>query len=414
MLGLGMDKSTLRCVRTLLNRIGTLRLSVIVWVVVVIAYGVLEWLLGASPQSAAYAAFQAVQWNLATVPEWPQSDSNLVTVAWLLRFAVPIAFAGVVAETLARFDFLPKKWFMRRHVIIVGAGDLGTSLAKLMHDEYLKGERGPVVVIERSSDSKGAQALKAQNIWVITGCGTGLDALQRAQFHRAERILVVTGDDFVNCSVAMLIAREDRRPRGPRIDLLVADASLRSTFLKWSVSRGNVLNRGLPFSSYEITANHIAERVAAVEADAVSILGFGKLGQAVLAKILTGENPAKVRVLERECSKLKAFQSITAGIESCEFHQSDLSEQGALDVSCIESSIVIVCTDSEVRNLDILLRLAADNARHPALVVLRNYSSTEQTVLAPGGEASPSLRVEPFTIAEAVWKDPDLGLNRPS
>ena len=83
-------------------------------------------------------------------------------------------------------------------IIIVGAGRIGTNLAKLLAEEG-----NDVYLIERNEKTaqKNFEKIDAQ---VIIGNGADPDVLRRAHIHEAELVLAVTTSDETNLVVCAL------------------------------------------------------------------------------------------------------------------------------------------------------------------------------------------------------------------
>jgi hypothetical protein len=84
------------------------------------------------------------------------------------------------------------------HVIIVGSGNVGFRIAERL---ALRGHR--LVIIERNSESRNAQALGAAGHHVVFANATNEDTLDLAGLPRAALMLAVTDVDAVNLQIAL-------------------------------------------------------------------------------------------------------------------------------------------------------------------------------------------------------------------
>ena len=84
------------------------------------------------------------------------------------------------------------------HIIIIGAGDVGFTLAKL-----LSYERHNIVIIEKDTE-KYAHAAEALDVQVYHGSGTSFHLLKRAGVEKADMLVAVTNSDEVNLLSAIM------------------------------------------------------------------------------------------------------------------------------------------------------------------------------------------------------------------
>lgn len=95
-------------------------------------------------------------------------------------------------------------------IIIVGAGRIGTNLAKSLADE-----NNEIYLIERNEDV-ARKAMEKLDVKVITGNGSDPDVLKRAQVVDAELVLALTTSDETNlvvCALAALFGAKRRLAR---------------------------------------------------------------------------------------------------------------------------------------------------------------------------------------------------------
>lgn len=109
------------------------------------------------------------------------------------------------------------------HIIIIGAGDVGFTLAKL-----LSYERHNIVIIEKDAE-KYAHAADALDVQVYHGSGTSFPLLKKAGVEKADLLVAVTNSDEVNLLAAIMakdykVAKTVARVKNP--DFLREDSPL--------------------------------------------------------------------------------------------------------------------------------------------------------------------------------------------
>lgn len=122
---------------------------------------------------------------------------------------IAVLFALLLDRVLSRrLDMLYGRTRERGsgHVIIVGAGNIGLSVAELLAAD---GKR--VVIIERSADSRNIAALRLARHHAIIADATHSETLGLAALERAALIVTVTEVDAINLQIA-LHAREMNVP----------------------------------------------------------------------------------------------------------------------------------------------------------------------------------------------------------
>ncbi len=114
-------------------------------------------------------------------------------------------------------------------IIIIGAGDVGFILAKM-----LSYEQHDIVIIEKDA-AKYARAAEALDVQVYHASGTSFPALRRAGIERADMLVAVTDSDEVNLLSAIIakeyrVARTVARVRNP--EFLREDSPVSASKLK--------------------------------------------------------------------------------------------------------------------------------------------------------------------------------------
>ncbi|HZX13582.1 MAG TPA: NAD-binding protein, partial [Thermodesulfobacteriota bacterium] len=76
-------------------------------------------------------------------------------------------------------------------IVIIGAGDVGTFLAKSLSDEH------DIIVIEKNKE-KVERIKESLDVLVIHGDGDNPAILKEAEIEKADIVLAVSGDDRTN------------------------------------------------------------------------------------------------------------------------------------------------------------------------------------------------------------------------
>lgn len=92
------------------------------------------------------------------------------------------------------------------HVVIVGGGSVGSSIAR-----ELLSHGHDVVVVDATAEVIGRSNLRGAQ-WVV-GDACDLDVLQRARAEEADVMVAATGDDKANLVVSLLARSEFGVPR---------------------------------------------------------------------------------------------------------------------------------------------------------------------------------------------------------
>lgn len=161
---------------------------------------------GGSALDRAYETLQllGIQGDVpATGTPWPL-DVGRFGAPLLLPYAAAVAF---VAVATGRAQKLRLGLVARNHILIVGIGERGATLARALRDRY------HVVGIELDSGNGKAASLRKSGVPVVIGDASDARALRRARPGRAARIVVVAGDDSVNLEI-LATARKLAGPDG--------------------------------------------------------------------------------------------------------------------------------------------------------------------------------------------------------
>ncbi len=202
---------------------------------------------------------------------------------WFAYFAAPAVTVSAVVEGLMLL-IQPQIWWMRRlrgHVVIGGCGQLTLLFLRRLRAVQ---PRVPVVVIEPREDQVGLEeARDVHHVHVLNGDVTNGALLQHLRLDRAQRVVLLTGDDFANLEAAAKI-----RTIAPEIS---ARTIAHVSDLRFLRAINGVHVRGETFNVHQIAASHLVathllahfDRTA--PRDLVVLAGFGRFGQTVLDQL---------------------------------------------------------------------------------------------------------------------------------
>jgi NhaP-type Na+/H+ or K+/H+ antiporter len=137
---------------------------------------------------ASVATLFAVEFRAQGMPE---AANVLVGTVFLVIFLTVALEAGLARQLAEFLDVIPMR------VIIIGAGNVGRTLARRLED---RGEN--VVLIER--DVNNVETARNAGLTVHHGDGTDTEVLRSAGAENAKIVATTTGDDDVNLLVAQL------------------------------------------------------------------------------------------------------------------------------------------------------------------------------------------------------------------
>jgi len=203
---------------------------------------------------------------------------------WFAFFAAPAVTAGAVTEGVLKF-FRADLWALRRtrsHVVLAGCGRLS-----MLYLQRLKERRPsvPIFIVEQRADNPNIPLASARGAHIILGDITDDAILESLSLERAERVMLLTGDDFANLDAATKILA--RAPQiAARTVVHVGDLRFARSLDKTRVATECVL-----FNSHQIAASHLVQSVLMPHfektpgCDALVVGGFGRFGQTVLAEL---------------------------------------------------------------------------------------------------------------------------------
>jgi voltage-gated potassium channel Kch len=159
---------------------------------------------------------------------------------WVAAVAAPLATFGVLVRLLhARAQALLTSRLLANHIVVCGMGVRGRRLA-----EALGRDGGLVVAVDVKEDVRGPRG------WWAIGDATHEVVLRRAGVHRAREVIIVTGNDLTNGSIAAATHRLVDGRRGPTLHVHLDDPGLARVVA--SAADGQVSL--LPFSTAALAA----------------------------------------------------------------------------------------------------------------------------------------------------------------
>lgn len=230
---------------------------------------------------AIFAALQSFTLGLDTNPDPAVMEAGGLwpTLVWTTRVLAPLVaaesvlFAALLSGVIGRPRFL-----LVDHVVVIGAGNLGHTVAERLID--LDGRDGSlleVVVVDNDPLAPYLKELEEQGAWIVVGDGTLAAVLHEARVEHARAVVIATSSDVVNVA-AMWNARL-RCLRGAQIYVHVGDDHLRATVAA-TLRPGDQVEL---FDLYDEAGRLLVEQAGLDRPSPVPVVvaGFGRLGQAI-------------------------------------------------------------------------------------------------------------------------------------
>jgi Trk K+ transport system NAD-binding subunit len=222
-------------------------------------------------------------------------------------------------------------------------------------------------VVDRDDDARHLPTLRGAGIPSLLGDVRDPETLRRAGVDRAALLLVVTGDDLLNEATALL-----GLTTAPADAHLVAVAhthgheATRRNAHGWLNSA--LTHRFHTFDSWDLAAAALVEGLTPDDlARPIVIAGCGKLGDAIVKKVLDRDRLVELTVLDRDPAAI-ANWTHHARVRAV---VADLMAPG-LAIALNEagdSPLVLVCTDSDTSNLIFAHRVRTAACGEPRVVV---------------------------------------------
>lgn len=360
---------------------------------------------GLSPVGAAYetlrlfidSADASVDARVETAPAW------VVALLWIDRFVAPAIVAGAVLEVVHRVSRhgAVRPWW-RNHVIVVGAGGLGSALAR---HHARRGRK--VVVVEIDGDNPNLEGLRSLGITVVEGDIRQAHTLVRARVERAAQLFAVSGDDIANFSCLFRASRLTHRAPAHghlRAHAHVADDELRARLeplLADQFQGRHVLFDGFGLAAHDLV--HTPRILRTPGATSLVVAGYGKFGSAVVDEVLAvhghrtdlhlwvvdprfEERPGALK----PSARLAEFRRGHPGqvhLEDKDMLDRDLWRRLTSSLGRDAHLDFTICTDNDARNVAFALAMRGETAGHAGdiqiIIRMLDWSHAEHDAL-PG------------------------------
>jgi Trk K+ transport system NAD-binding subunit len=320
---------------------------------------------------------------------------------WFTYFAAPTITASALVEGILRI-VRPRGWAIRRmrgHVVIGGCGRLAMQYLKRLREHQ---PRKPVVMVDARPDAAGLEeARELYGAHIVVG-DVGSDVLLGAlRLSRADRILMLTGNDFTNLDTAAKILQSEPEVAG-RIVAHVSDIA----FLR-IVAETHVADDVTIFNTHQIAAQHLVETKLLKHfqrtepLDTVVIAGFGRFGQTVLDELQTRalDSLDHVILIDVDCVQRSMVFDEQVGFDDAykrDVLEGDLRDPRIWrDLDLGEEPVLIIGSGDDGVNLRTALWL---KARYPeAYVLARSFRHS-----AFGTEVSELGGLEVVSVADLI------------
>lgn len=334
---------------------------------------------------------------------------------WFAYFAAPTITASAVVEGVLR-AIRPRNWALRRmsgHIVIAGCGKVTMQYLARLREEH---PNKPVIVVETRANRPNLDEVReAYDVSMVIGDINSDLLLSSLRLEHADRVLLLTGDDFANLDSAARILQ--LAPNlGQRIVVHVSDLH----FMRL-VHDTHVADEVTIFNTHQIAAEHLVSTQLLSHfqqtkpLDTVVIAGFGRFGQTVLDQ-LQRRAAAKfdtVVLIDVDCSKRAAMFDEQVGFTSGYTHEcvdGDLRDpeiwrrlEATYDFAASEPAFVIGCGEDST-NLHTALWL---KSKYPkAFVIARSFRASPFAL-----DVSKKGNFAVFSVADLVAQSiPDVWL----
>jgi hypothetical protein len=137
--------------------------------------------------------------KLFTLDIGPAAGGYVSGPNWQILVALAVAafvvFGALVAIAGDRLRRLLSRRLLSGHVIVCGAGVHGSSLARELAADH------DVILLDSDAQAAGMQSPLARHEWRLVGDAVTPDVLLAAGVRRANWLVAITGDDFVNSQI---------------------------------------------------------------------------------------------------------------------------------------------------------------------------------------------------------------------
>lgn len=327
----------------------------------------------------------------------PPVAQNLL---WFAYFAAPTITASAVVEGVLRI-VRPSGWAIRRlrhHVVIAGGGRLAMQYLRRLREQT---PRKAAILVDHRADAPGLEeARDVYGVHVVVGDVASEGLLDALRLDHADRLMMLTGDDFTNLDTAAKMLRA--APRLPEIVAHVSDLA----FLR-VVAGTHVAEDVHIFNTHQIAARHLVDTKLlrhfqrTEPRDTVVLAGFGRFGQTVLDELQKRAPDAfdRVVLIDVACARRAMVFDEQVGFADNyrhEVREGDLRDPAVwLDLDLGHEPVLIIGSGEDGVNLRTALWL---HARYPsAYVIVRSFRPSSF-----GAEVSVDGAFEVVSVSELI------------
>ena len=201
---------------------------------------------------------------------------------WVAYFWAPAVTTAAVVETILR-SLNPlglARLLLRNHIVIAGGGRVAALYLERLRTVQ---PRTPVIVVDARDTPSRHDALRDKyNVRVVSSDITRPGLVQRLRLHRAQRVMLLTGDDFANLEVASRIADHPATAHlAQRTVVRLADPEMvrmlnNPAIMPWKIESLNLHT----VVATDLVEEFLTTRFKATHGQDVIVLsGFGRFGQ---------------------------------------------------------------------------------------------------------------------------------------
>ncbi len=204
---------------------------------------------------------------------------------WVAYFAAPAITTSALVEAVLR-AIKPTSFrlrHIRNHIVIVGCGRLAMLYLERLRQSDPK---TPVLIIDNRANNPHAQAaVQRFQASVLIADIASQSALQAVRLHHAQRLVVLTGDDYINLDTAASAIRIAPHLASQTL-IHISDIRLLRV-----VEEIELLQQASKFNSYRRAAQYLVDEKLVPHfdktkpGDIVVLAGFGRFGQSVLDEL---------------------------------------------------------------------------------------------------------------------------------
>ncbi len=212
-------------------------------------------------------------------PQWAQNT------LWFSYFAAPAITTTALVEGVVR-AVNPQMWTTRGlkgHTVVVGCGRLSILYMEALRRHHPK---HVIVVVEIKGEHPSLEhAREHLGVRVMVGDILHEETLDRIRMEKARRLMILTGNDFVNLDAASMIAQRSEHAAQRTV------IHLSDTRMAHAMKSHRALTTVTKFNQHSIAATHLvksrlmAHFIKTRPRDVVVLAGFGRFGQTLLREL---------------------------------------------------------------------------------------------------------------------------------